>query len=260
MKRLIIGLMILNLIAITALAQETPPDQTTQPAQKTAQWGYKFVGLEYGWVARSSAALNDTYIQLANEVSFNPKWLNITPGIEINFSDPELSRYFLQEEIKFNEKNSLVLRLNHWEDPDWEIGANYVNLYFQQTLPKIKWAAGASYIAQLLDDWRNPVNLDSDLYQARVLYSVAYVDKFWKDRLDWSIGAENFTLYENYGYDHIGPFFTLGWQVSERTHLTAKVDARIVGIGTATPHLERETYMFLIDWRNLPKKPKTKPE
>jgi len=254
MKKFLTGLAILALATAAAYAQEE------KPAQEPAQWGYQFKGIDYNWVARSSAALSNTYIQLSSDLSFHPTWLNLTPGLEIDFSDPGITRYFLQEQINLNQKNSVVLRLNHWEDQDWEIGANFVNLYFQQILPRLDWALGAAYIAQLLDDWRNPLNFDDDLYQLRVLYSIGYGWKFWKNKLDFKVGAENFTEYENYGYDHLGPYFQLGWQVSERTHLAAKMDLRVIGIGTALPHLERETYMLLIDWRNLPKKPKTEIE
>ena len=254
MKKNLIGLVILILVAVSAKAQE----QTGAGAPaKNPEWGYQFKGIDYNYVIRTSASLSDTDIQLSSDYSFHPTWVNLTPGIEMDFSNPGLTRYFLQERINLSKYNSVVARMNHLQYERWEVGANFVNLYFQQIRPNLSWALGAVYIAQLLDDWRNPLNFNDDLYQLRMLYQVGYTWRFRQNKIDFSIGAENFTPYENYGYDQLGPNFQLGYQISQRTHLAAMADMRMVGLGTALPHLERETYSLMIDWRNLPKKPKT---
>ncbi len=241
--------LILVLTVLTGLAFAIPA---------RAQWGYQFSGLEYNWLMRNSSMLHDTYVQLEGEASFHPIWVNLTPGLELDFSSGQLTRYFLQEQINIpgDSHSAVVARLNHTEYKDWDVGVNAVNLYFTQRFKNLDWALGAAYISTNVGYHRDPLRFEEDLYQVRMLYSVAYDRTFNKNRSRFKIGAEDFTDFENYGYDQLGPFVELGWQVTDRTYLMAKGDFRIVGVGTATPHLERETYLLGMEWKNLPKKPK----
>ena len=224
------------------------------PFASNAQWKYSFRGVEYNFLYRGSGILSNNYFQLADYISFHPRWVNLSAGLEIDFTGEELRRYFFEERINLNDKNSVVVRLNHLEYPDWEVGVNIVNAYFEQRLEKLIWALGLSYHSENFTKYYNdPFLFNSRIAQLRVIYSVSYGWKFYKDKIGLRIGAENFTQFENYGYDHLGPFFQISWQATKRTTLLAKADLRIVGIGVGLPHLERQTYIVGLKWVNLPK-------
>jgi len=215
-----------------------------------AEFRYQFQGMEYNFLYRNSYALNNAYITAENDFSLHPVWLNLGAGLELDSTEGELRRYFIEERLKISERNSMVIRLNHLEYPAWEVGVNFVNLYFQRALNRLNWALGLSYSAVNLTDYSNPIRFEPYLDQYRLIYSVSYGFRFYEDKLEFRIGGENFTRFENYGYDHLGPFFELGWQATKQSRFKAKIDLRIVGIGTGLPTLERETVMLGLEWNN----------
>jgi len=218
-----------------------------------AQKGFTFSSAEYSLVNRQSTLLHNNFAQIGSEVSFQPKWVNIGAGVELDLTDEALTRYFLEERLKLTGRDNVVLRLNHYEVDAWEAGENFINLYYQQKLEHAIWAAGVAYISPVLSDFRNPFKFDPDFDQWRVLYSFAYQFPFRNNKFNLQFGAENFTQYENYGYDHVGPFAELKFQATPATAIKVKGDVRVVGIGTATISAERETLFIGLEWKNVKK-------
>lgn len=222
-----------------------------------AQKGYIFKTAEYNFLMRNSSILgSDMAVQLTSDFAFHPKWVNLSPGLEVSITQSALTRYFLEERVNINDKNSVVIRLNHLEYQDWEVGENFLNAYYLQTLKHFNWAVGLSWTATNLSDWRNPFKFDDSFDQVRLLYALSYDIPFYKNKFDFKFGAENFTQFENYGYDQVGPYLELGYQLTNRTRVKVKGDFRVAGVGTATPHLERQTYLIGMEWKNVPKKVK----
>jgi len=217
-------------------------------------WKFRYQGADFIYLYRSSAILENGYFQVANQLRFHPRWVNLDLGLEVDFTDQELRRYFLEERLKINPRNQVVVRLNHLEYPDWEVGVNIINLYYQQILAHLNWALGLSYHSENFTGYySDPFLFNSRISQLRVIYSVSYAQGFLNNKLFFRVGGENFTRFENYGYDHLGPFIQLGWNVNRSTSIWAKADFRIVGIGNGLPHLERETYFVGVRWINFPK-------
>jgi hypothetical protein len=208
---------------------------------------------EADFVSRRSNMLSDYYVQAAQEVSFQPRWANLGGGLEFDLTTASYTRLFLQERISINQNNDVILRLNHLEYADWQIGQNFINLYFQQRLDHLKWAAGLSYNSVVITGWNNPFRFQHELEQFRVLYAVSYGAALPK-KFDFRMGVENFTQFENYGYDQLGPYLEAGYQLSERTRLKAKADFRFIGFGIGLIDLERKTYFVGIEWNNAPRK------
>jgi hypothetical protein len=221
-----------------------------------AQKGYTFKSAEYNFLIRNSAALsNDIAVQLTSDFALNTRWLNLSPGLEVSISEGHLTRYFLEDRIEINDKNSVVVRLNHLDYPAWNVGQNFLNLYYLNTLKHFSWGLGVVWTATNLSDYRNPVKFNTDFDQFRLLYTVAY-DIPFKKKWDFKIGAEDFTQFENYTYDNVGPYIELGWQATNRTRVKVKGEFRLAGIDTGTPSLERQTYLIGLEWKNVPKKEK----
>ena len=222
-----------------------------------AQKGYTFKSAEYNFLMRNSSILgSDMGVQLTSDFAFHPKWVNLSPGLEVSITGGSLYRYFLEERVDFNDQNSVIVRLNHLEYQDWEAGQNFLNLYYQQTLKHFGWAAGVTWTSTNLSDYHNPVKFDDKYDQFQLLYAVSYDIPFYKNKFDFKVGAENFTQFENYGYDNVGPYFELGWQATNRTRVKVMGDFRLTGIDTGTPHLARQTYLVGMEWKNVPKKEK----
>ena len=237
MKRAVILILILGLVSVTARAQK----------------GYTYSAAEANFVMKSSAALSDTLIQVDNTYSFHPKWANITPGLEFNISKAELSRYYLEDRLQFTDRSAVVVRLNHYQVNDWEIGQNYLNAYFAQELNRLDWALGLTYTTVNLHSWADPVKFTPETQQVRLIYSVGYMFPFHKNKFDFKFGAENFTNFENYGYDQLGPFFELGWKPLNGLRVKVRADIRIAGIESGLIGIERETFLVGLEWKNVPK-------
>jgi len=208
---------------------------------------------ECNFVARRSNMLNDYFIQLAEEIRFQPRWVNLAGGLEFDLTTTSYTRVFLQERVSINENNAVILRLNHLEYADWQIGQNFINLYFQQRLNRVNWAAGISYNSIILTGWTNPFKFQDEFAQYRALYAVSYGAALPK-KFDLRLGLENFTQFENYGYDQLGPYAEAGYQLTDRTRLKAKADFRFIGFGIGLIDLERKTYFVGIEWNNAPQK------
>jgi len=224
-------------------------------ARASGQIEFKFKEADYNFLYRNSGILGNMYLQAGEQVSLHPKWINLGAGVEIDFTDSTLTRYYFEQSLKFTDRDSLVLRLNHFEHKDWEVGENFLNTYYQQNRSRLRWAAGVAWISPVLDDWQNPFKFDTDFDQVRFLYSVSYGWPFYKDKFDFRVGAQNFTQYENFGYDHLGPFAEIGYQLTNRSRIKAMADLRYTGIGTATMSLERQTYLIGLEWKNVPRRP-----
>jgi hypothetical protein len=193
---------------------------------------------------------------LASDISFQPKWANFAGGVEMDITDQQLTRYFAEYKAKITDRDSVVVRLNHLEYMNWKVGENFLNAYFAQKLNHVNWALGLVWASPNADDYNNPFKFDPAFEQFRVLYSISYGFPFHKNKYDFRIGMENFTRFENYGYDEVGPFLELGYQATYRLKINAKADLRVIGIDSGTMSLERETFQVGLEWRNLPTKTK----
>ena len=225
-----------------------------------AQKGYTFLGADYNIINRQSTLLHNNYVQLDGDISFQPRWANFGGGLEMDVTDEELTRYFGEYRVKVNDNSSVVVRLNHLEYYKWKVGENYLNAYYTQKLKHLKWSLGLAWAAPIADDYNNPFKFETDFDQLRALYSVSYGFPFYKNKGEFRVGLENFTRFENYGYDEVGPFFEVGFQATDYLRVNAKADLRVIGIDTGTMSLERETFQVGLEYRNVAGKPKPAPE
>ncbi len=207
------------------------------------------------YLHRRSAALDNHYLQYQVAVSFN-KYLNPAMGLEHDQTQGEVRRYYVSNRFGLTENHGVVLRYNHLEYPDWKIGENIINLYWDYENKGFQSALGFSYHATNMfeDDYNDAFNFEGDLDQVRINIAVSYGKDFFKDKFGFRVGINNFNEFENFdtmlAYNELGGYLDLHTRIREHWHLNFNYEPRLIGISGGHPVLGRETWIMGFSWRD----------
>lgn len=210
------------------------------------------IGVNY--VDRHSAALDNHYLQYQAAVSLN-KYLNPSIGLEHDQTEGEVRRYYVGNRFALTDKNGVVIRYNHLEYPDWEIGENVLNLYWDYMGRRLFASAGMSYHAYNMfnDEYNNVMDFEGEIDQVRINVAVSYGMDFFKDRMGFRIGINNFNEFENFdtmaGFNEFGGFIDVHTQVVNNLYLNFMYEPRLIGLSGGHPVLGRETWMMGLSYR-----------
>jgi len=218
-------------------AQEAAP---AQPEEASRLWGLL---LKADFVERETVVSTQDYLQLVVGRE-KGRWINPELGLEEDVSQGDYYRsYFLSETIRFSPHQSVTGRLNHFEYPEWEIGANVLNLYYQGESKHWQGAVGLAYLAVIYDPdfYNQPWYFESQAPELRLLYLLAFRQEFLNQRLGFRAGLTDFTEFENYGEENLGPFIEPYVKLSDRVKLSLFYEWRYSGLIYQLPYHNRTT-------------------
>ena len=247
MKYILIGILGLLLLGggVSAQAQEAAPEKP-EPGSPAAG-----LVLRGNYVERQTVLSTQDYLQLETGRE-KGRWFNPFLGLELDLSDSEAYRsYFLSETVRFNPHHSVTVRLNHFEYPEWKIGANVLNAYYHAQSKHWEGAVGLGYLAVIYDPafYNAPWYFDSQAPELRVLYLAAFKQSFWKQRLGFRVGATDFTDFQNYGEENVGPFIEPYLQLTPRVKLGLFYEWRYSGLIYQLPYHNRTTIIGELEVR-----------
>lgn len=207
--------------------------------------------IQANWVERETVAFTSDFLQLALSARAS-RWFNPGIGIEVDLSDGEEYRgYYVSETVRLTRRQELTLRLNHIEYPTWQIGANFLNVYYHGWTRHLEGAVGLSYQAVIFDPkhFNQPFWLESEAPELRLLYLLAFRRDFWKQRVGFRLGATDFTAFENYGYENIGAFVEPYFKINDRLKVSLFYEQRYSGLIYLLPYHNRTTIAMGLEIR-----------
>ena len=247
MRNILIGVLGLLLLGggAPARAEEAAPNQP-EPASP----GSGLV-LRSSYVERQTVLSTQDYLQLEAGRE-KGRWFNPLLGLELDLSDSEMYRsYFISETIRFSSHQSVTLRLNHFEYPEWQIGANVLNAYYHGQSKHWEGAVGLAYLAVIYDPafYNQPWYFESQAPELRVLYLASWRQGFWKQRLGVRVGTADFTDFENYGEENVGWFVEPYLQLGRKVKLSLFYEWRYSGLIYQLPYHNRTTIIGELEVR-----------
>ena len=200
---------------------------------------------------RETVVATQDYLQLVAGLE-RGRWINPELGLEQDLSQGDYYRsYFLSETIRINPHQSVTGRLNHFEYPEWQIGANVLNLYFQGESKHWQGAVGLAYLAVVYDPhfYNQPLYFESEAPELRPLYLAAFRQEFLNHRFGFRAGLTDFTEFENYGEENLGPFIEPFVKLGDRVRLSLFYEWRYSGLIYQLPYHDRTTIIAGVEVR-----------
>ena len=226
-------------------AQEAAPARPEEPSRREG------LLLKANFAERETVVSTQDYLQLVVGRE-KGRWFNPELGLEEDLSQEDFYRsYFISETIRFNPRQSVTGRLNHFEYPEWKIGSNNLNLYYHAQSRHWEGAVGLAYLAVVYDSrfYNEPWYFESEAPEWRVLYLADFRQSFLQERFGFRAGLTDFTEFENYGEENVGPFFEPYLKLSDRVKLSLYYEWRYSGLIYQLPYHNRTTIIMGLEVR-----------